>query len=196
MNAGKSYTKAKAQAQANADYSNSPRWLHQYGGVWWISKEAGAGGRERIDPRRSRRAPTRDPKYGDKRDYPKIEIFVDGDYRATTTWARTLDEARRKFAEATGTPLHQIRAHYKEPRSRKTRRDNGREDGGYHVMTYGGGRYTSVSWHPDKASAEREVRRIKDAGAWRGMPPKIERGQSWRERGVPRRDPRRRRRRS
>lgn len=58
------------------------------------------------------------PKYGNKRDYPKIDIFVDGDYRATTTWARTLDEARRKFAEATGTPLSQIRAHYKERRSR------------------------------------------------------------------------------
>ena len=50
MNAGKNHTKARAQAQANADRSQSPRWLHQYGGVYWISKEPGDGGRERIDP--------------------------------------------------------------------------------------------------------------------------------------------------
>jgi hypothetical protein len=31
--------------------------------------------------------------YGDKRDYPKIEIFVDGLYRATTSWAKTCREA-------------------------------------------------------------------------------------------------------
>src|SRR5208282_75208 len=35
----------------------------------------------------------RHPAYGDKRDYPKIEIFVDGKYVATTTWARTIKQA-------------------------------------------------------------------------------------------------------
>lgn len=39
MNAGKNYTKAKAHAQANADADGQPRWLHQYNGSWWISKE-------------------------------------------------------------------------------------------------------------------------------------------------------------
>lgn len=72
--------------------------------------------------------------YGDKRDYPKIDIFVDGDYRATTTWSRTLDEARRKFADATGTPLRQIRAHYKNPRPRRRTRRDEVEDGDYTVQ--------------------------------------------------------------
>lgn len=31
--------------------------------------------------------------YGDKRDYPKIDIFYDGVYNYTTTWSRTCKEA-------------------------------------------------------------------------------------------------------
>jgi hypothetical protein len=31
--------------------------------------------------------------YGDKRDYPKIYIFVNGNYKATTTWSKTCKEA-------------------------------------------------------------------------------------------------------
>lgn len=50
MNAGKNHTKARAQAQANADRSQSPRWLHQYGGSWWISTTPTADA-ERINPR-------------------------------------------------------------------------------------------------------------------------------------------------
>jgi hypothetical protein len=38
VNAGRDYLKAKRQAQANADYTQTPRWLHLYGGVWWITK--------------------------------------------------------------------------------------------------------------------------------------------------------------
>jgi hypothetical protein len=37
--------------------------------------------------------------HGDKRDYPKIEIFVGGKYRATTTWAKSCKEAKEKFLE-------------------------------------------------------------------------------------------------
>jgi hypothetical protein len=37
--------------------------------------------------------------YGDKRDFPKIEIFVDGKYKATTTWAKNCKEAKEKFLE-------------------------------------------------------------------------------------------------
>ncbi len=35
--------------------------------------------------------------YGDKRDYRKIEIFVNGKYIATTTWSKTCKEAKRRF---------------------------------------------------------------------------------------------------
>lgn len=38
--------------------------------------------------------------YGDKRDYPKIEIFVNGEYKATTTWAKTVEEALTRYKEA------------------------------------------------------------------------------------------------
>jgi hypothetical protein len=38
--------------------------------------------------------------YGDKRDYPKIEIFVNGVYKATTTWAKTVEEALTRYKEA------------------------------------------------------------------------------------------------
>jgi hypothetical protein len=49
VNAGRDYRKARRQAQANADLTGTPRWLHLYGGVWWISKDAGNGeGREAV----------------------------------------------------------------------------------------------------------------------------------------------------
>ncbi len=50
MNAGRDYQKARLQAQSNADRSGSPRWLHQYGGVWWISKTP-IQDSEQIDPK-------------------------------------------------------------------------------------------------------------------------------------------------
>jgi hypothetical protein len=31
--------------------------------------------------------------YGDKRDYPKIDIYFDGVYNYTTTWSKTCKEA-------------------------------------------------------------------------------------------------------
>lgn len=37
--------------------------------------------------------------FGDKRDFPKIEIFVDGEYKATTTWSKTCKEAIEKYKE-------------------------------------------------------------------------------------------------
>lgn len=38
MNAGIDYTKALAQAQANANLDNQPRIIRGYGGVWWIDR--------------------------------------------------------------------------------------------------------------------------------------------------------------
>lgn len=38
MNAGRDYAKAKRQAQANADLRHEPYVLHQYGGVWWVTR--------------------------------------------------------------------------------------------------------------------------------------------------------------
>lgn len=49
MNAGKDYVKARKQAQANADYTGTPRWLHMYNGVWWITGTP-VRDSERIDP--------------------------------------------------------------------------------------------------------------------------------------------------
>jgi hypothetical protein len=37
--------------------------------------------------------------YGDNRDNKKIEIFVNGKYEATTTWAKTCQEAKQKYLE-------------------------------------------------------------------------------------------------
>ena len=46
--------------------------------------------------------------YGDKRDFPKIDISVDGEYVATTTWARTCREAVERFNEAHPQLNHEI----------------------------------------------------------------------------------------
>jgi hypothetical protein len=40
-----------------------------------------------------------DEGYGDKRDYKKHHISVDGRYVATTTWAKSAKEAEKKFIE-------------------------------------------------------------------------------------------------
>jgi hypothetical protein len=55
-------------------------------------------------------------------DYPKIDLYVrqpDGGYRyaATTTWSRTLKQARKAFKTAQGLGAGDIvKAHYQEPR--------------------------------------------------------------------------------
>ena len=35
--------------------------------------------------------------YGDKRDYPKIELIYAGKYVGTTTWSKTCREAREQY---------------------------------------------------------------------------------------------------
>ena len=36
------------------------------------------------------------PSYGEKRDYRKIDVYHEGAYKHSTTWARNLKEAREK----------------------------------------------------------------------------------------------------
>ena len=38
--------------------------------------------------------------YGDKRNYKKINIYVDGKYVCSTTWPRTCFEAKKHFSRA------------------------------------------------------------------------------------------------
>ena len=38
--------------------------------------------------------------YGDRRDYGKIDIYVSGKYRCTTTWASSLTDAKARYLEA------------------------------------------------------------------------------------------------
>lgn len=38
--------------------------------------------------------------YGDKRDYPKIDIYVHGKYACSTTWARTCKQAVNKYMDS------------------------------------------------------------------------------------------------
>lgn len=43
-----------------------------------------------------------------------------------------------------------------------------------YVMTYGGGRYTSVAWFKAHADAKRECERLIRLGLWSGRPPRVE----------------------
>lgn len=45
---------------------------------------------------------------------------------------------------------------------------------GFYVMTYGGGRYTSVAWYPTREGAQEHVDQLIRNGQWRGMPPKVD----------------------
>lgn len=62
----------------------------------------------------------RHPAYGNKRDYPKIDIFVDGNYVATTTWARTNKEAVEQYiAKNPGADARKVTAARQEPARRR-----------------------------------------------------------------------------
>ena len=37
--------------------------------------------------------------YGDRRDFGRIDVYVGGKYRCTTTWASSLKEAKDRFLE-------------------------------------------------------------------------------------------------
>ncbi len=54
--------------------------------------------------------------YGTYRDYPKIHIYIGGDggwdYVASTTWARTCEEARAAYADVIGLCLGNVKAQF------------------------------------------------------------------------------------
>lgn len=41
-------------------------------------------------------------KYGDKKDYPKIDIYLNGVYTSSTTWARNIKEAINRYKLTNG----------------------------------------------------------------------------------------------
>ena len=64
--------------------------------------------------------PKRIPKYGEKRDYRKVDIFryrADGlwHYACSTTWARTCREAVEMFCISNGISRYSVRARFAKP---------------------------------------------------------------------------------
>lgn len=53
--------------------------------------------------------------YGNKRDYPKIDIYVDHQYERTTTWAKDTIEAKLKASESLGVDISRIQARRVKP---------------------------------------------------------------------------------
>jgi len=77
--------------------------------------------------------------YGDKRDYPKIDLYIrtsaggrySDKYVGSTTWARSLSEAKIKFRDnqfvagrgrVSVNPDEYVVAYYAEPRKTRARR--------------------------------------------------------------------------
>jgi hypothetical protein len=54
---------------------------------------------------------------------------------------------------------------------------------GWHVETFGAGRYCSIAWFARREDADEERARIVMVGAWSGMPPRITPGRltGWRQ---------------
>ena len=46
--------------------------------------------------------------YGNKRDYPKIDLYYLGDYYGTTTWSKTCKDAVKHCLESIETSTHQL----------------------------------------------------------------------------------------
>lgn len=47
------------------------------------------------------------------------------------------------------------------------------EKRGWHVETYGGGRFTSVAWYSRAAEANLHCTKLRMSGMWSGMPPRV-----------------------
>src|SRR5208282_4989262 len=58
--------------------------------------------------------------YGDRRDFPKIDIFVSGKYVVSTTWASNIKEAIQKYEEKNpGLWAGEVKAQYDRRNARK-----------------------------------------------------------------------------
>jgi hypothetical protein len=53
--------------------------------------------------------------YGHKRNYPKIDIYVNHQYEFTTTWAKNTIEAKLKASESLGIDVSHIQARRVNP---------------------------------------------------------------------------------
>lgn len=47
---------------------------------------------------------------------------------------------------------------------------------GWHVETFGGGRYTSVAWYANASEANEHCMKLRMSGRWSGMPPRVTAG--------------------
>ena len=56
----------------------------------------------------------RNLQYGDKRDYPKIDIFFGGVYQYTTTGAKTCKEAMAHVPNHSYSAGHNVTAHFQK----------------------------------------------------------------------------------
>lgn len=87
--------------------------------------------------------------YGDKRDYPKIHIYVNGSYVATTTWAKTCREAIDKYVEKHPEDKGKVTAHFA---------DSITKDQKYTIkMLVMGNKYKIAEWEassPEEAKSE------------------------------------------
>ena len=56
--------------------------------------------------------------YGDKRDYPKIDLYVRNkengifEYVGSSTWAKTCKEAKARYLANTGKPIRDVKAFF------------------------------------------------------------------------------------
>jgi len=59
--------------------------------------------------------------YGNKRDYPKIDIYSkSGKYLGTTTWAKNTKIAVEQYAKSKNVSANEIHAHYQDSKARST----------------------------------------------------------------------------
>ncbi len=52
--------------------------------------------------------------YGDNRDYPKIDCFVNNVYYGTTTWSKSCKEARERLAFDLKISIKSVTAFYQD----------------------------------------------------------------------------------
>ena len=90
----------------------------------------------------------RQPAHGDKHDYPKIDLFVDGSYAFTTTWARTIKQAIDQYVAKSGLDPRRVTAKRQESLARE-----------YPARAKPGNWGPGVQWVPSEAKRPRPALR-------------------------------------